>query len=132
MIDYGSDICDGPVDQDMKREIGMNQTSEFDEGRLIQNLPKVSWAAWLSEWLNLRNKVNRMSDAIADLKAAYDANKAEVQTDVASLQGKIADLSAQIANLPNVTAAITDLTAQITADTAALHASLNPDPAPSA
>ena len=90
------------------------------------------WKVWLklaSELWNLRTKVNLMSKEVDDLRAAYAANKAEVQSDVAALQGKIEALTAQIAAMPGVTDDITALTQEITADTAALHASLNPAPA---
>ena len=67
-----------------------------------------------------------MSKETDDLKAAYEANKAEVASALSALQAKIKDLTDKLANDPGDVAALQAITAEITEDTAALHASQQP------
>lgn len=94
------------------------------------------WISWLkqrtefndSSIILLGKKVSSLMATVQELKADYEAFKAEMATDLAAINAKVTDLQAQLASQPDTAKEINDLAAEIVQDTTDAHAKAAPTP----
>ncbi len=93
---------------------------------------KRSWLELASEWIGLRVKVNRMSDAIEALKASVSAAESRLDGAASALTGlraTVAALQARLDAQPNNDSELTALSVDLNSHVAAFDTALTP-PAP--